>query len=68
MADCPDPSEVENDSFCGEVLRARMSEGNLDTCKIHPDVCQYHPRDQEGDDEATAMLAGFPCQVRALQF
>lgn len=68
VADCPDPSEVESDTFCGEVLRARMSEGNLNTCKIHPDVCQYHPRDQEGDEDAEAMLAGFPCQVPALQF
>ena len=54
---------MERDDFCCDVLQARMQEGNIPKVHIHRDVCTYHPQDHEGDSDAEALLAGFPCQA-----
>lgn len=53
--------EVECDPFCQQVLRARMAEGCLAPAPIHDDVTTFLPAGPAA--EATALMAGWPCQV-----
>lgn len=52
--------EVEQNETCQEILRARMRDSCLPSCRIFPDVTSFVPDDESG--EAEAMTAGWPCQ------
>lgn len=54
-------AEVERDEFCVSVLKARMADNALPTCKICDDVTSYRPVGPALDAEV--VTAGFPCQA-----
>lgn len=55
--------EVEFDSHCRRVLKARMKEGNLPDVPIQEKVQDYKPK-RSTISECEAVSAGFPCQAK----
>ena len=51
----------EKDEYCRKVLKARMTDGALDTAPIHDDVTTLNPADH-GIAGGDIISGGFPCQ------
>ena len=51
---------VEVDSYCQEILKARMKDGYLDDAPIFSDICAFDGEQCRG--VVDIITAGFPCQ------
>ena len=56
-------SEVENDHFCQQVLKARMRNHCLQRAPVHSDVKTFSPSAAGVANVARGAIGGFPCQV-----
>lgn len=55
------PFEVECNSYCRDVIEARMSDGYIARAPIYEDMAVYAPTGEES--ACNGIIGGFPCQA-----